>query len=227
MAFSKLLIVLTVLAGTPLYASVSVQLTVPSSTIQVGQTLNVTATGQDTKTAATRFSYQFTVRPHLTGGFVVMQDYYWTNTFPWTPSDHEGAYDIGVTAWSSATGDSAPTYITVHVTPRVTSGTPVISTTNNALVALYSAPACTAPAQMRVQFQPSGSTTSVSTPFKTCNGLTMNFYLAGMRANTAYTVQHFLSTGGAGPQLTYTSGVLPSDLQIPTHVLLAGPQPPT
>ena len=227
MAFSRLLIILTVLAGTPLYASVSVQLTVPTSTIQVGQTLNVTATGSDTKKVATRFSYQFTVRPHLTGGFVVMQDYYWTNTFPWTPSANEGAYDIGVTAWSSATGDTGATYITVHVNPRVTSGTPVISTTNNALVALYSAPACTAPAQMRVQFQPSGSTTSVSTPLKTCNGLTMNFYLAGLLANTTYTVQHFLSTGAAGPQLTFTSGVVPSSAQIPTHELLADPQPPT
>ena len=227
MVYSKLLLVLTVLAGTPLYASVSVQLTVPTSTIQVGQTLTVTATGHDTKAALTRFSYQFTVRPHLQGAFMVMQNYYWTNTFPWTPSDHEGIYDIGVTAWSSATGDSGPTYIAVHVNPRVTSGTPVISATNNTLVALYSAPACTAPARMRVQFQPSGSTTSVSTLFKACNGLTMNFYLGGMLANTAYTIQHVLSTGTTGPQLTYTTGSVPSDVRIPTHVLLTGPQPPT
>jgi len=227
MVRSKLLLILTVLAGTPLYASVSVQLNVPVSTISVGQTLTVTATAQDSKAASTRFSYQFTVRPHLQGAFIVMQDYYWNNTFAWTPSDHEGVYDIGVTAWSQKTTDSAPTYITVHVNPRVTAGVPVLSNTNNALVALYSAPACTAPAQMRVQFEPTGSTTPVVTPYKPCNGLTMNFYLGGMLAKTAYTVQHFLSTGTAGPQLTYTTGTVPSNAIIPTHVLLTGPQPPT
>jgi arylsulfate sulfotransferase len=227
MVHSKLLLILTVLAGTPLYASVSVQLNVPVSTISVGQTLTVTATAQDSKAASTRFSYEFTVRPHLQGPFIVMQDYYWNSTFPWTPSDHEGVYDIGVTAWSQKTGDSAPTYITVHVNPRVTAGTPVLSNTNNTLVALYSAPACTAPAQMRVQFEPTGSTTPVFTPFKPCNGLTMNFYLAGMLANTVYNVQHFLSTGAAGPQLTYTTGSVPTNVSLPTHVRLAGPQPPT
>ncbi len=109
----------------------------------------------------------------------------------------------------------------------MTAGIPVLSNTNNTLVALYSAPACTAPAQMRVQFHPTGSTTSVFTPYKTCNGLTMNFYLGGMLANTVYNVQHFLSTGAAGPQLTYTTGSVPTNVSLPTHVLLAGPQAPT
>jgi arylsulfate sulfotransferase len=227
MAYSKLILFLAALVGTPLFASVSVQLTAPTATISVGQTLTFTATAQDSKAKSSRFSYQFTTRPHSPVPFTVMQDYYWTNTFPWTPSDHEGAYDIGVTAWSSASGDSAATWITVHVNPRVTAGAPVISTTNNTLVALYSAPACTAPAQMRVQFQPSGSTTSVSTPYKPCNGLTMNFYLAGMTANTAYTIQHLLSTGTTGPQLTYTTGSVPTSVRIPGHLLLAGPEPPT
>ncbi|HMH14571.1 MAG TPA: aryl-sulfate sulfotransferase [Edaphobacter sp.] len=227
MALSKLLLIMTALVGTPLYASVSVQLTSPTSTIEVGQALTFTATGKDSKANASRFSYQFTMRPHNQGKFTVMQDYYWTNTFPWTPSDHEGVYDIGVTAWSSATGESAPTYVTVHVNPRVTGTTPVVSNTNNSLVALYSAPACTAPTQMRVQLKPSGSTTSVNTPYKPCNGLTMNFYIAGMLANTTYTIQHSLTTGSVGPPVTYTTGKLPTNINIPTHLLLTGDESPT
>lgn len=227
MVHRGILLALTALTSTHVFASVSVQLTAPTSTIEVGQTLTFTATARDSASSDTRFSYQFTMRPHNSGAFMVMQDYYWTNTFPWTESDHEGSYDIGVTAWSSATGNAAPSYITVNVNPRVTSGTPVLSNTNNALVALYSAPACTAPAQMRVLFKTSASSTSVYTPYKPCNGLSMNFYLGGMLADTTYTVQHFLTSGAAGPQLSYKTGSIPGDVHIPTHSRLAGPEPQT
>jgi hypothetical protein len=214
------------LAATDLSAAVSVSLSAPSSTIEVGQTLTITATAKDSATTATRFSYQFTVRPHNNGPWIVMQDYYWNNTFPWTPSDHEGVYDIGVTAWSEATRNSAPTYFVVTVNPRVTGSTPILTSTANALVALYSAPACSAPAQMRVQFK-SASTNPVYTAYKPCDGLTMNFYLGGVLPRTTYTVQHFLSTGAAGPQLSWSTGSIPSDVQIPNNFTISGPQPPT
>lgn len=221
-------LVLAMLLGSPLLASVTAQLIAPASTIEVGQTLTFTATARDSAASATQFSYQFTVRPHNSGPFKVMQDYYWTNTFPWTPSDHEGAYDIGVTAVSSATHNFDPTWITVNVTSRVSGSRPVISNTNNALVALYSAPACSSPAQMRVFFRPaSGSGPAVYTPYKACNGLSMNFYIGGMRANTTYTVQHSLSTGVGGPVLTHTTGSIPANVRIPNHFRLAGPQPAT
>lgn len=210
-----------------LFAGVSVRLTAPTTQIQVGETLVITAGASDSATTNTRFSYQFTVRPHNVGPWIVTQDYYWTNTFPWTPSDHEGSYDIGVTAWSSTTHNSAPTFITVNVNPRVTGNTPVISNTGNALVALYSAPPCSAPAQMRVRFAPSAGGNPVFTSYKPCTGVTMNFYLGGMRANTPYKVQQFLSTGASGPELSYTTGSIPSDIHFPNHFRLAGPQPPT
>jgi len=223
---AKSFLILTALAGTHLFATVSVQLTAPASTIEVGQTLTFTARAQDSQTSATRFSYQFAVRPHNQGAFKVVQDFYWTNTFSWTPTDHEGAYDIGVTAWSSATLNSGPTLITVFVNPRVTGQTPVISRTNNALVALYSATPCSSPARMRVVFKTSTSN-PVYTPDRPCNGLTMNFYFGGMRANTTYTVYHVLSNGTSGPQLTYTTGSVPDNVRIPSHFRLVGPEPPT
>jgi len=219
------LLLLSALAEPHVFASVSVQLTAPTSTIEVGQTLTITASAKDSATTNTRFSYEFTVRPHNTGPWIVMQDYYWNKTFPWTPSDHEGVYDIGVTAWSLATHNSAPTFMTVTVNPRVMGSTPVISSTNNALVALYSAPACAAPAQMHVVFKTSASSTVVSTPNKPCNGLSMNFYLGGALEDTSYTVQHFLSTGAVGPQLTWKTGTIPGDVKIPAHSHSVGPDP--
>ena len=210
---------------TPLVAKVSVQLNVPTSTIQVGETLIVTATASDSSASTARFSYQFTVRPHNQGPFVTMQDYFFNNSFPWTPSDHEGAFDIGVTAWSSATKANAATAITVAVQSRVTGAQPVISNTNNALVALYSAPPCAAPAQMRVKFS-APSAPTVFTPYKPCNGLSMNFYIAGMLENTAYTMQHQLSSGAVGPQVKYSTGSIPADIVIPNHMRLAGPTRP-
>ncbi len=226
MRASRVILPLLLLAGSTLFASVSVQLTAQSSTIPVGGTLVITATARDSATTNTRFSYQFTARPHNSGPWIVMQDYYWTNTFPWTPSDHEGYYDIGVTAWSSTTQNSAPTYTTVYVSSRVTGSTPVLSNTRSALVALYSAPACSSPTQMRVRFVTNGLP-AIYTPYKACDGLSMNFYLGGMRANTTYSVQHLLSSGAAGPQLAYSTGSVPSNVGIPNHFRLAGPEPPT
>ena len=225
----KKLLVLLACSGLPLGAAVSVQLNAPQSTIDVGDTLNVTASARDSAAASTRFSYQFTVRPHDQGSFVTMQDYYFDNTFPWTPSDYEGSYDIGVTAWSEATHATASTYITVNVDSRVTGGKPVVSDTKNTLVALYSAPPCSAPARMRVQFQ-AKSTPTTYTPYKTCNGLSMNFYIGGMLERTTYTLQQLLSSGSSvvpGPTMSYTTGTVPSDVLIPNHMRLFGPTPPT
>ncbi len=222
---SALLVTLVALAGTQLLGSVSVQLSVPGSTIQVGQTLVVTATATDSVTSNTRFSYQFTVRPPDQGSFVTAQDFYFDDAFPWTPSDHEGSYDIGVTAWSEATGATASSYITIDVQSRIIGNKPVISSTRNALVALYSAPPCNAPAQMRVSFK-AQSTPTTYTPFKSCNGLSMNFYLAGMLEDTTYSVQQFVSSGAGtitGPQLSYTTGTIPSDIPVPAHATLFGP----
>ncbi len=223
------LLTLIALAGAPLLASVSVQLAAPASTIHVGETLVITATATDSATRNTRFSYQFTARPHNQGSFVTMQDFYFRNIFAWTPSDHEGEYDIGVTAWSEATLATAETYFTVNVESRVMDGKPTLSNTNNALVALYSAPPCTAPARVRVQFKSEASATTY-TPFKDCDGLSLNFYIGGMLADTTYSVQQLLSSGAsviAGPELSYTTGSIPPGIVIPNHFRVSGPSAPT
>jgi hypothetical protein len=168
------------------------------------------------------------VRPHNQGPWLITQDFYFNNTFPWTPIDHEGVYDVGVTAWSEATQQTSPAAITVTVNPRVTSGTPVVNTTQNPLVAFYSAPPCSAPATMRVQFQAS-FTGPGYTASKPCTGLSMNFYVAGMLASSTYALQHQIINGSSvtyGPKLSFTTGSIPSSIIIPNHFTISGPTPP-
>jgi len=81
----------------------------------------------------------------------------------------------------------------------------VIGPTANNLVFLYSAPPCPAGATMSVVFQsPDGYLQS--TGAKACDGAaSINFYLAGMRAQTTYAVQHVVASAFQylpGPVLT-------------------------
>jgi hypothetical protein len=67
---------------------------------------------------------------------------------------------------------------------------------------------------MRVQFGPPGGPTQ-QTPFKNCNpgGASMNFYLAGLYAETTYSAHAILDTGNeiiAGPGVTFQTSKLPS-----------------
>jgi hypothetical protein len=119
---------------------------------------------------------------------------------------------------------------------------PQVSATRNALVALYSAPACDAPNQMRVTFIPSGGGQRFTTTPKPCDSnKTMNFLLGGMTAETTYNIRHLLlndqgSLVSTGPLRQFTSGIPPVALPAvsvnvpPTPdasnnepVLLAGP----
>ena len=140
--------------------------------------------------------------------FSVIRDYGPENSLDWTASEHEGDYEIEVSARNNDSGEVNVTTAVFSVTPAATGDTPVISGTSLPLVFLYSAPACAAGSRMRVQFQtPDGFQQSTSP--KPCDGvMTMNFYLAGMRAETEYTIQHLVENGTAsvaGPSLTQTT----------------------
>lgn len=223
-------IILTALAASSAVASVSVRLTAGTSTIPVGETVTVTATASDSTNSHATFTYQFTVRPGGIGNWIVTKNFYHTNTFSWTPIGEQGFNQIGVTALSS-TGATGTAVFDVDVTSRVTGSTPVISSTRNPLVALYSAPPCASPNQVRVLFSASAHGQSQVTPAAPCNGLSLNFYLAGMRENTTYYVQQQELRSGSvvsvGPQMTYRTGSIPSDIVIPNHFRLTGPALPT
>jgi hypothetical protein len=139
----------------------------------------------------------------------MIQDYGPLNSVAWTASDHEGNYEMEVSARDNTTGVVSTTTSAFEFVPRVSSGTPAINPTANPLVFLYSAPLCSANSTMSVQFQASG-TLLQSTNSKSCDGrTTMNFYIAGMLPKTVYSVQHVIRTGAntvMGPVLTQLTG---------------------
>ncbi|MBV8816994.1 MAG: hypothetical protein JO022_01485, partial [Acidobacteriaceae bacterium] len=112
------------------------------------------------------------------------------STFNWTSIDHEGNYVIEVTAQDKSSGESAMAVQSFELTSRITKpGTPAINTTANPLVFLYSAPSCDPGALISVSFtSPAGLTQT--TPVHSCRSGSTNFYLAGMAAQSTYTVQH-------------------------------------
>ena len=146
-------------------------------------------------------------------GLRMIQDFGPMNTLAWTASQHEGNYQMEVSAEDNDTGAISTVMSDFQFTPLVTGSAPVINPTANPLVFLYSAAACPAGSTMSVQFQTPGGL-SQSTNSKPCNGRnTMNFYLAGMLAQTTYSVQQTVQTGAntvAGPTLTLTTGAVPS-----------------
>lgn len=223
------LIFLGAFAAANSYAAVTVHLSAPASTIPVGDTLTFTASASDSSSSSAQFTYQFNVRATGAPVFAIVKDFYFINTFLWTPSDHEGSYEVEVVAKSS-TGASGSATSTIDVTSRITGSSPVVSGTQNPLVALYSAPPCSAPKQVRVVFKSAADSQWQMTPFKPCDGLSVNFYIGGMRASTAYTIQQLLYNGPfatPGPPLSFTTGSIPSSVPIPNRFRLVGPASPT
>ncbi|HVO69547.1 MAG TPA: hypothetical protein VMT24_05850, partial [Aggregatilineaceae bacterium] len=159
--------------------------------------------------------------------FHIIRDYEPYNTLDWTASDHEGTYEVELSVRNVDTGETALTSALFEMTSRITADTPVISSTSNPLVFLYSAPPCPAGGQMFVRFlSPEGY--EQRTPSKPCvAGSSMNFYLAGLKSNSVYSVNHTLQVGGNstdGPVLPLTTSSV--SFPIPSYtVLKPSPQP--
>ena len=148
--------------------------------------------------------------------YQIIRDYGAANALDWTAATHEGVYEMEVSARDLDTGDESSISSLFQFLSLVpASGQPVVSPTANSLVFLYSAPACAGGARMRVQFQLSDGAVQ-NTPFQPCTPrLSMNFYLAGLRANSTYTAHHVIDTGSAfvtGPEVTFGTGDLPNNL---------------
>jgi len=121
-----------------------------SSPVPVGTQVTFSATVPDAPSP--NLWYRFRVRGQR-GGYQVIRDYGPGNTLVWTASDHEGAYEIEVSARDLDTGDESTTSSLFEFQPVVTGADPVVSPTPNSLVFLFSAPACRGGSRMRVQFQ--------------------------------------------------------------------------
>jgi len=184
-------------------AQMSVTLT-PSLPSPVPVATMVTWNASVPSSAAGTIWYRFRVR-EVGHDFAMIRDYGPPASLDWTASDHEGLYEMEVSAKNRLTGELAAASSVYRMLSRVSpGGGPVISPTTHPLVFLYSA-SCPGGSQMKVQFQARDGVVQ-ETPYKACQeGRSMNFYLAGLRSNTAYTARHVVNNSG---QLTPGSDIV-------------------
>jgi hypothetical protein len=150
----------------------------------------------------------------------------WTNQpFTWVPTGVEGTYQIQVVIKDWGSGQTASRTIGFQVNPLVTGSTPVAVTTQNPLVALFSAPSCAKGSSMRVEFQPLAKTSPPSyTNWINCHPPgTMTFEVAGMYASTAYQMFAQTKTGSKitnGATVSFSTGAIPTSVPVPTFQVL-------
>ncbi|HEY4363457.1 MAG TPA: aryl-sulfate sulfotransferase [Bryobacteraceae bacterium] len=155
-------------------------------------------------------AYRFRIR-RLGANFQTVVDFGPKNTLDWTTIDREGSYEIEVAAMNMATSETAAASSLFQFTPLSSGKTSAVTASSHPLVEIYSAPPCAVGGRMRIQYSTAGGSVQ-TTPFQDCHpGATMNFYLAGMYQNTAYTAQQILDTGTAfvtGGPLPFTTGAV-------------------
>ena len=210
---------------------ISVALAPSQPSVPVGTLIRFTAAAQ----GADVVWYRFRARKAGTD-FKVIRDYGPVSTLDWT-ADQEGSYEMEVFSRDLTSGDIAMDSAIVALVPAVTGQQPVINPTANELVFLYSAAACPPGQRMRAEFQ-GPDLVIQNTPYKECKlGATMNFYLAGLKADTAYVARYRLDTGtqfSAGPDTPFTTGdaraglyadtvIQRSPMDVTQPILLGGP----
>lgn len=219
-----------VLAALPLHAALSVSLTTSLPSPQpLGTPIELKAAvsgGSSTDS----YDYRFVV--YLNSAHQNYRDFNLTNSFTWVPYQVEGSYVAAVTVRDRTTGAFAATSIPFTITSRLNHGIAAVNRTSNSLVALFSAPPCSAPNSMRVRFAQLNSSTSQTTNLKPCNGATsMNWYVAGMYQNSTYQMHYeVVAPNGSllrsGANLDFTTGAVPSSITPPaTQVITPAPAP--
>ena len=194
-----------------------------------GQPVGTTVTWTAAATGMNVPVYRFSLGPSG-GPYSVLRDFSPTSTVAWTPL-REGSYDVRVTAKDGYTG-TIPGEVTTPftVTSRVTGSTAVVTPTANPLVALYSAPPCSE-GQAVAMFRPIGGSTWTYTAAQPCQpGQSLNFLVAGMRANASYVLRHIVisqaGTMTSAPR-SFTTGAPPSSFVFPLFTVRQGPDPGT
>lgn len=207
--FSAILMV-AVLVGLPAAASASgmVATLTPSQPGPVAVGTVVTWTASVSDAADGTIWYRFRAR-HYGQAYQIIRDYSPVTTLDWTARDHEGWFEIEVSAKNIDTSEIVQSFAMYQFTSRIQSDQPSVNPTSHPLVFLYSAPACSNGSRMQVEFiSPDG--TATRTPFKGCNPkFSMNFYLMGLYPDSTYTAHAIVSDGTnltTGPDLTFGTG---------------------
>ena len=189
---------------------------------QIGGVVTWTAT--PVSGAPDAFWYRFRAR-RIGSPFRVWRDFGPDNTFRWSDVEHSGTFEVEVSARDRVTNNVSVASARYVLQPNATDR-PTLVETSHPLILLYSAPPCNNGSRMKVRFQPADGFTQ-DTPYKSCDGgLDMNFYLAGLRAETEYFAYHIVDTGDsfdAGPVLTAFTLAIAADLPVTTVLT---PPPP-
>lgn len=214
---------MAVLGMAPLHATVTIQSMTPSapSPESLGTTITWSVKATDSK--SNPLTFQFNVTPP-NGTLTMVKDFnvgtlsagVWTSQpFVWNSIAGEGMYGVQVVAKDFVSGETATKTVKFQLNTRVSTGVASVHKSGNALVALFSAPACAAGSSMRVAFF-TGSAAPNYTTWLACNPpVSMNFYVAGMLPSTTYSMYSQTVTSGKivnGTTLTFTSGPLPTRL---------------
>jgi arylsulfate sulfotransferase len=219
------ILALAICCSAPLGAAISVSLSPLHPTAPVGTLIPFSAIASNVDTGDVWF--RFRVR-EVGSDYRVIRDFGPSPVLNWT-TIQEGSYQMEVAAEGVSSGDVTTTTTLFQITPLATGSQPVVSPTANSLVFLYSAPACPVGQRMRVEFQ-GPDLVSFNTPYQACkSGVTMNFYLAGLKAATNYAAHHRIDTGTqfiVASDVLFTTGALPPGLYNQTVLApLASPTP--
>lgn len=154
--------------------------------------------------------YRFRTRLVDGGGeFRMIRDFSPSATLDWTSIEREGNYEIEVTARDLASGETKSAIAAFHLLARVAEDRAALNPTANPLVYLFSAPPCRAGDRMRVEFRTEGLSPS-RTPYRDCiDGVSMNFYLAGIRPESTYVARSVLERGGPTDEILFFTGERP------------------
>jgi arylsulfate sulfotransferase len=152
----------------------------------------------------------------------ILRVFHRENQFTWAPFDNEGPHLMEVVAKNRSTGETASSQVRFHVNSNVTGAAAVISSTQNPLVALYSAPGCPAGSSMYVRFG-TGSNFSQTDSMPCTPNASMNFYIAGMLPSTTYRLHSVvistLSPGSIAQTVSiaqqFTTGAIDPSLAFP------------
>ena len=210
-----------------LYATVSVTQLTPSVTFPqpVGTPVTWTAVASDSNSGP--LAFQFSVR-YGSKPWSVVRDFSPLTSFQYTITNAEGNYQIRVIAKDFTSREYASLIVPFQIASLVTGASPVATPAANPLVALFSAPSCPAGSFMRGTFQLNGSSTVNYTNWNACHPPnSMNFYIAGMYAQSQYTLNYQVLTGSnvstGATTLSFTTGTL--SVALPPNDVLMSPSP--
>ena len=223
MRFTSLSCLLLAVPVSYLHATVTVtQLTSSVSFPQpVGTPATWTAVASDSGPGP--IAYQFRVRY---GGqpWSIVRDFSPSASFQYAVTRSDGTYQLMVVAKDFSSGEYGTLTVPFLVTSLVAGSKPVATPTVNPLVALFSAPSCPAGSFLRGTFQLNGSSTINYTNWNACHPPnSMNLYIAGMYAQSQYTLNYQILTGSTvtpGPNpIEFTTGT-PAVAFPPVDVLM-------